>query len=357
MTKIIQYGNVAGFPYYYAESLRRIGLDSTSVMPDGSDIMQTYQGDVDRQLPTDLVLNRKNDNKLKKLVSRVGFIGSCLTEARLIHYHGMTILPNFLDTKIFRTIHKPTIISWAGGEARIVGMARANNPYFYRQPDEAWDTSVRNRLEAIAKSVRYVATDPEMAPYSQQYFDKVFLLRQPVDLADCPFSPPRQDNQIPALLHIPTHTEAKGTKHIEAAVERLKTEGYVFEFRRLAATLTQKQVKEIIATVDVYVDELRCGSYGATAVESMALGKPTVTYIREDLLEKYPPDMPIVNANPDTIYDRLKELIVDADLRHEIGVKSRAYAEKYHSLEVIGPALLEIYQEIGADVRVHGNPT
>lgn len=347
MTKILQYGNVAGFPYFYAESLRRIGYDSTSVMPDGYDVMQTYQGGVDRQLPTDSILNHKGDGKLAKLMTRLKFTGASLFNTELVHYHGMTILPNYLDTRIFRAGNKPTIIGWAGGEARIVSMARAHNPYFYRQPDEAWDNAVRRRLEKISKYVPYVATDPEMATYSQLYFDKVFILRQPVDLAECPFTPPLKNNNVPVLLHIPTHTEAKGTKHVEAAVEKLKAEGYVFEFKRLAATLTQKQVKEVIATVDVYVDELRCGSHGATAVEAMALGKPTVTYIREDLVEKYPQDMPLVNANPDTIYDRLKELIVDAELRHEIGQRSRAYAEKYHSLEVIGPALLDIYRQIG----------
>lgn len=347
MTKIIQYGNVAGFPFFYAESLRRIGFESTSVMPDGNDGMQTYQEGVNRQLPTDIILNRKDDNKLKKLITRIGFVNSCFTGAGLIHYHGMTILPNYLDTQILKIMKKPMIISWAGGEARIVSMARENNPYFYRQPDEAWDNAIRRRLEKIARSVRYVATDPEMAPYSQLFFDKVFLLRQPVDLAECPFSPPQKNNHVPVLLHIPTHTEAKGTKYIEAAVEKLKTEGYAFEFKRLPATLTQKQVKEVIATVDVYVDELRCGSHGATAVESMALGKPTVTYIREDLLDQYPRDLPLVNANPDTIYNRLKALIVDAEMRHEIGQRSRVYAEKYHSLEVIGPALLDIYRQIG----------
>lgn len=345
--KIIQYGNIAGFPYLYAESLRRLGIDSTSVMPDGFDAMQSYQGGVDRQLPTDIVLNQVDDNKLTKMVNRLKFTVDSLINAGLIHYHGMTILPKSIDCRIFQVCRKPMLISWAGGEARIVDMARANNRFFYRHPDKVWDNAVHRRLEKISKTVRYVATDPEMAPYSRLYFEKVFLLRQPIDLAECSFKPPRKDNKSPVLLHIPTHSEAKGTKYILAAVERLKAEGNVFEFKCLAARLAQKQVKEAISTADVYVDELRCGSYGATAVESMALGKPTVTYIREDLLDQYPSDLPLVNANPDTIYDCLKKLIMDAELRHKIGNDSRLYAEKYHSLEVIGPALLDIYREIG----------
>ena len=79
----------------------------------------------------------------------------------------------------------------------------------------------------------------------------------------------------------------------------------------------------------------------------MSSGKATITYIREDLIEKYPQSLPLVNANPDTIYTKLKELIEDAELRSEIGEKSRKYTEQFHSLDVIGARLLEIYKEIG----------
>ncbi|MCE7980650.1 MAG: hypothetical protein DYG89_05610 [Caldilinea sp. CFX5] len=79
----------------------------------------------------------------------------------------------------------------------------------------------------------------------------------------------------------------------------------------------------------------------------MASGKPTLTYIREDLIEQYPKDLPLVNTNPDTIYTRLKELIVDTERRREIGLKSRTYVEKNHALEVVGAKLLQVYQKIG----------
>ena len=78
----------------------------------------------------------------------------------------------------------------------------------------------------------------------------------------------------------------------------------------------------------------------------MCAGKPTLTYIRDDLVSAYPEDMPLVNTNPDTIYENLKKLITDAELRHEIGLKSRAYVEKYHDVKVVVDDLENIYKEV-----------
>jgi len=350
---ILQYGNIGGWPYLYAKMLREMAVNSISIAPIKSDC--DYMG-VDgkalkRQLPTDKFLLNANTPKIITVIKKVLFTLEVTRDCNLIHYHGGPIL-NYgqFDTRIFSKNNIPMVISWAGGDARIISMARKNNPYFYKLPgitDEARDKQVKRHLHNISKYVRFVATDPELAEYSEYYFEKVFLLRQPIDLnqGKCIF--PDINTKKPIVMHLPTHPFAKGTIHIQAAVDRLKSEGLDFEFRQLESNFTQSQVRELLSEVDIYVDEILCGSYGLTAIESMSCGKPTIVYIREDLLEKYPADLPLVNANPDTIYMKLKELIEDAKLRNEIGQKSRKYVEKYHSLEVIGPQLLEIYKEIG----------
>jgi len=346
---ILHYGNIAGWPYYYAMSLRKMGINSISVKPVKEE-GEGYPGGVvlkNRKLPSDITLSSSLDMKLKKRLKFYSFFIRSLYFTNLIHYHGGTIHKNAIDASIFKRIGKPMIISWGGGDARIIEKARKNNPYFYRENNSEWDKKVINSLGTIAKYVKFVATDPEMAEYSEPYFEKVFIIKQPIDLNEVYLSIPDKKSIKPRILHIPTHPEAKGTEYIENAIQKLQYENICFEYTRLKPNLTQKQMKKVISTCDIYIDELRCGSYGVTAVEAMASGKPTITFIRDDLIEKYPKDLPIVNANPDTIYDKLKMLIKDAELRHKIGMKSRKYVEKYHSLEVIGPKLLEIYKEIG----------
>jgi glycosyltransferase involved in cell wall biosynthesis len=81
----------------------------------------------------------------------------------------------------------------------------------------------------------------------------------------------------------------------------------------------------------------------------MSLGKPVVGHLREDLLACYPWKPPIVAADPSTIYEKLKELILHPALRAEIGAQARAFVEKYHDLQPVTEQLLGIYKEIGQE--------
>ena len=339
---ILHYGHIAGIPYTFSLSLRKLGLNSISAMPFYDDKPWLH-----RELPSDKVLYNINDKEIIKKIKRYYFFGKVLHSCSLIHYYSCGMINRYLDYKIFNYLKRPIIISFGGTDVRIENIARKNNPYFYQMPYSRGEKEIRKRLEIFSHYIKYAATDYELSEYIQPYFDKVFILPQSIDLSTCYYKIPNTSTTIPIIIHIPTHREFKGTKYIEAAIERLKTEGLSFDFRLLNNNITQQQVKYEIAKADIVVDQIRAGCHGVTAVEGMASGKPTVCYIRDDLIDKYPSDLPLVNANPDTIYDKLKELIQDSEMRREIGMKSRKYVEKYHSLDVIGPRLLEIYKEIG----------
>jgi glycosyltransferase involved in cell wall biosynthesis len=343
----LHFGQIAGISYYNALALRRMGIDSMNVIPMPADTGGTDRTRYNRQLPFDKALYAESTGAAARFMQEAAFCLSAARHCSLVHYYSAKILRGSLDYRLFKTIGIPMIISWAGGDARIIELARKQNPYFYREPDEQRDRAVREMLKSVSRHIKYVATDPEMAEYSALYFEKIFIIPQPIDLDECTPSPPALETRSPVVLHIPTHREVKGTAHIEAAVARLYSEGVPMVFRALEPNLTQREVRRKIAEADIYVDELRCGSYGITAVEAMASAKPTITYIREDLVEKYPRDLPLVNANPDTVYQQLRTLLLDPGLRRRIGLSSRAYAERHHSLASVGNRLLEVYRQIG----------
>jgi glycosyltransferase involved in cell wall biosynthesis len=78
----------------------------------------------------------------------------------------------------------------------------------------------------------------------------------------------------------------------------------------------------------------------------MAFGKPVICYIRPDLTETYPQDLPIVSANPDNLYDQLKQLVKDAELRYVLGNKGRKYVEKHHEGTAVIKQLIAIYKQV-----------
>lgn len=341
---VLQWGSLASWPFKVAEGLSKAGIESRNVVAQEFDVE-----DLDRKLPYHRALYRSGRPRLMKLASRLGFLLETLRDCSLVHYHGSVILNGYfhpyLEGRMLAAANIPMLMSFGGGDARIVEMARAKNPYFYREADPERDRQTRRYLKSISQFVRYAATDYEMIDYVEPYFEKCFVFRQPVDLAEFPEAP-LEERDCPVVLHVPTQTDVKGTHYVLSAVEKLKSEGVRFEFRYVRQ-LTQKEFYQQIRECDIYIDDLRCGAHGVTAVETMAAGKPTVTYIRDDLLEKYPKTIPLVNANPDTIYGVLKDLLADFSRRREIGIAGRRYVEKYHDISVIAEELKTIYREIG----------
>lgn len=155
-------------------------------------------------------------------------------------------------------------------------------------------------------------------------------------------------NDRPLVLHAPTNRQTKGTRFVEEAVARLKSEGIEFDFQ-LVEGVTQTEAVALYRQADLVVDQLLAGWYGGLAVEAMALGRPVVSYVREDDLGFVPQPMraqiPIVSAEPTTIHDVLKDLLTTRreDLS-ELGRRSRAYVERWHDPRHIAEQLVSDYQ-------------
>ncbi|MBN2227228.1 MAG: glycosyltransferase family 4 protein [candidate division Zixibacteria bacterium] len=345
-TYILQYGSISGLPFQYARAARLAGLNSKNVIAVNRDF-----GELNRGLPFDASIAEPSDSRLTRMYKKARFFfGDVIPNTSLVHYYSDSLFRRYLDCGILSGLRRPMVISFAGTDVRLESSARRLNPYVYIPPYSAGEAKIKKKLELIGKYISFAATDFELGGYVEPYFEKVFYLPQPVNLEHFAFSPPDRNVRRPVVIHIPTNREVKGTADIEAAVERLKADGLDFEFRLLECNLTQEQVKRKIAGADIVANEIRTGSFGVFALEAMASGKPNISYLREDLKEKYPPELPIVSANPDTIYQVLKDLIRDADRRVEVGKAGRAYVEKYHPLATVGEELKRIYSECGLSV-------
>lgn len=342
--KILHFGSLAGWPYTMAKVSRELGLLSENWVQLNTDVK-----DLSRQLPFDNAIFSKEDGFFKKTKKRLRFIKHCSDEFCLVHYHGGNFLRpdgHFLfEGPYLKRKKVPMVLSLGGSEGRLRGFSHRMNKYYYKNPNYLADLRIKMSWYSWKQNIGVCATEPEMAVIAEEYFENVSIFRQPIDLCKFQESAPEITNYKPLLLHVPTDPEVKGTEFIVNAVERLKSKGLNFEFK-LVRQLTQQDFYKILSGCDVYIDELRCGSHGVTAVESMAMGKPTISYIREDLIARYPADLPLVNANPDTIETVLEQLILDSQLRHDIGMSSRKYVEKYHDAKVVIRDMAGIYLDL-----------
>ena len=91
------------------------------------------------------------------------------------------------------------------------------------------------------------------------------------------------------------------------------------------------------------MDNLLLGDVEVSSLEAMALGKPVVTRIRDEVRLAHP-DLPVVNADPDTFVGAVTPLLDDAALRHRLGEQGRAFVERTNAAEVVAAKLVELYQ-------------
>ena len=76
------------------------------------------------------------------------------------------------------------------------------------------------------------------------------------------------------------------------------------------------------------------------------MGKPTVSFLRDDRYLADFPGSPVVSANPSQLTDALERLVTDVDLRTELGMQGRRWTEQYWSYSAVGERYRELHQEI-----------
>ena len=126
----------------------------------------------------------------------------------------------------------------------------------------------------------------------------------------------------------------KGSPFILEAIERLKNEGYSVEYFYVHDK-PSNQMRYYQAQADIVVEQLIYGWWGSTFIEAAALGKPVVCYLRpswkEFFFKTFPEysNLPVVEANTNSIYPVLKKLVTDHGYRIQKGKEARLFAEKH----------------------------
>jgi glycosyltransferase involved in cell wall biosynthesis len=325
--------NIAGIAGLLARAERDLGWDATSV---------EY---ISRRLAfgTDRSLHLERRGAAGKAAALGEFALEALRRYDVFHfYFGNTLFPwPFPDLPALRALGKRIIFHFCGCDVR----SRAGN-------------LARHDLSGCHECVSLVCLGKRRPPL--RYADAIFvstpdlledvpgavLMPGPIDLTRWRPAPPRATPPSAAdplrIVHAPTDREIKGTRYLLAAVERLKAEGAPVTLQVLEG-VPAADVPAFVGAGDIVVDQLMIGAYGTFSVEAMAAGRPVICRIREDLRPHYAPDLPIVSADPATIYDALAALIADPARRAALGQAGVAYATRVHEMHRVAEAVLPYY--------------
>jgi len=342
--------NMASMPSLTAEALNKIdGVNAKCLTIS----LSKYQS-----LGPDTIYLPISDSKraaFKWLWNKITFKKSRLFKllqwADVLHYHWDSAFSDGRDLKWAAKSGKPIFIEWVGSEIRIPEICKRINPYYRKAFEDGYEyksfesekTSFKNQSK-FQKVNAVPLIIPEMNLYVQkQMFPLSYPSQLRINLKEYKTAFPNINNNKPLIIHSPSAKMAKGSNFIIPVIKELEKE-YDFKFL-LLHDLNREEVLSIMQEADIFIDQIILGSYGMAAMEAMAFGKPVMCYIMPEVFEGgLSEECPIVNTNPDNLKKQLIKLITNAQLRHDIGLKSRAFAEKFHDMVKISSQLLTIYK-------------
>lgn len=365
-----------GNPQGLSRAEKQLGLASWTVV-----FLQNYF-----QYPTDEILVDQTTNKFNRLyleIQRWRLLYRALKDFDIIHFNfGTSILPQSLldnsqakypiivryiyqvyarlvelkDIQLLKFFNKGLVVTFQGDDVRQGDFCRNHFPINMANEVEVGyysDESDKFKRWKIIQFDKYADRLFSLNPDLMHILPKrtQFLPYSHVDLNDWKAMPFR-DVSVGTIniIHAPTHRQAKGSRFIFEAIDRLKLEDINFNFT-VVEGLSNIEARKLYSESDLLIDQLLAGWYGGLAVELMALGKPVICYIRDEDLKFIPEemqkDLPIIKATPETIFSVLKYYLTlgRSELKN-ISKRSRLYVEKWHDPQKIAFRMKQEYEMI-----------
>lgn len=150
------------------------------------------------------------------------------------------------------------------------------------------------------------------------------------------------------VAHAPTARKIKSTEAFLAAVSRLQAEGHDLELE-LIEKASWAECLQRKAGADIYFDQTILG-YGNNAIEAWGMGIPVIAGASEATLKemrsRFSNQLPFYQATEGTIYERLKQMVLSADLRQEYREKGLQHVRQFHDQKVVVEQLKDVYSRV-----------
>jgi len=172
---------------------------------------------------------------------------------------------------------------------------------------------------------------------STQYLGDYSLFTVPVDPEEFDYS--NNDRDVPLIVHAPTNTGLKGTKYVNTAIEKLREEGYEFDFE-IVQDMPNQEFRKKLTESDIVVDQLLLPAHGLLAVEAMATGNAVLGSVVPEFNEKSE-DIPVMTTTPDTLYENLRYLLENPEERYEMAERGRPYITEHHHYKTVATDILD----------------
>lgn len=338
---LINYGTQAGM---LSESLRGLGVEAFSASH-----KELFKRKIDFNLLSGGIFIEKIINFGINVILKLYWF------FKFDHFHffaGRTLFKNQIDLKWYRFFGKTVTMEYLGWDVQLykysIDKYRITNAATYKSDSrEVQINQDKLKIKRLSNETPYIDKQYVCAPYLSEFVGNSIVLPLGINVYEYQYKVRKFTGGELNLLHAPTSRGNKGSEFILAAVKKLKKEGYNINLK-LVEGVTHAELKDLYYECDIFVGQILGGWYGTADIEAMALGTPTVCFYRESYFNHidYSEKIPLINANPETIYDVLLDIYNDKYNLKEISIKSRAFVEEVHDANKVAKILLNDIKKI-----------
>jgi glycosyltransferase involved in cell wall biosynthesis len=289
-------------------------------------------------------------NPYLRRLREIYYLWAVLARYDVIHFHYNSFLSlgNGWELEFLKKMGKVLVFHFRGCDLRQRSINLGKNPSLNccqecEYPEGSCDTEYQRSL--LAKGKRYgdlfFVTTPDLKDFFPEAEHIPFIAPYGVDLEK--IQPAPKNDGVFRIVTSSNHPSLDGVPYIREAVKKLQQEGYRVEL----VEVIDKPFKEAISiykSADLYAGKLRMGYYNNSNIETLLMGIPNLSYIREEYLKNIP-DSPIIIARPENSYEKIKEYLKQPEQLQAIGAKGPDFVRKYHDPDKIIDLMLRRYNE------------
>lgn len=341
---VLQFSIISHKPYMLSRELRRQGLKSEFFALNVPSKRGILDLGYDYGLPAALTPARRG-------LLEIFYLWTVLARYDVIHSHFKTLLSHTgWELKYLRRLGKVLVFHYRGCDIRHRSLNMRIQPVLNccqecDYPVGACDTDYQRSQVAITTQYgnAFFVTTPDLRDFVPVASEHIPFI-QPTGIDVDAIVPAPKQAEVFRVVTSSNHPGIDGVRFIRDAVDRLASAGRSIELIEVNQ-LPYREALAVYKSADVFVGKLRMGYYNNANIETMMLGVPNMSYIRDEY-GSIAPDCPIINTRPEQVYDRLSYYLDHRDELHAIGARGPAFVRRHHDPATIVKTLIERYNAV-----------
>lgn len=288
-----------------------------------------------------------------RVLQEIYLVWRIVAKYEIIHCHFMhTLTYSGWEIPVLRRLGRKIVAHYRGCEVRDPDRIMARAPRFNLCQSCDYDRgclseAARQRRELGQKYADLLlVTTPDMVEFVPGAVQLPFFGPPESEITETAH---HQAGSAFKIVHATNHPGLDGTDEIVRVVDRLRSEGRKIRLKVLTGVGRDRVLAEL-AAADLSIGKMKMGFYANSQIEAMALGVPTITWVRDEFITPELAASGFILTDLEHLEKVLRYYLEHPRELEEKRAKARSSIRTLHDNSAIAGRLIDYYRELSPAV-------